>query len=152
MNSTDNDLYTHQSLQQKPRHPLWFVTFPQLWSIFSPLPLSLKTLECPHKRLRRSGHLINKINNDWNPVKIIFSPTRRTLLFSVTTRIPNIGLGRAPPGTSLHSPAEGRYTSVEARRLTAWSTPPVTSNTWIWLKECFLKIWILPSHCHGTGN
>ena len=62
-------------------------------------------------------------------IKIVSSPKRRTLLFRVTTRTPDIGLGRAPPGTSLHSPAEGRYTSVEARRSQLESWPPVTSNT-----------------------
>ena len=61
---------------------------------------------------------------------MISSPKRRTLLLRVTTCTPSIGLGRAPPGTSLHSPTEGRYTSVEARFFEVEYWPPVTSNTW----------------------
>ena len=62
-----------------------------------------------------------------------------TLLLRVTTRTPHIGLGRAPPGTSLHSPAEGRYTSVEAR-CSLPVHPPVTSNTCTnYLKGLFIQ-------------
>ena len=70
--------------------------------------------------------------------RISFSPKSRTLLLRVTTRTPLIGLGRAPPGTSLHSPTEGRYTSVETRtpgpqtpgpRNQNCHRPPVTRST-----------------------
>ena len=73
-------------------------------------------------------------------IKRIFSPKSRTLLLRVTTRMPYIGLGRAPPGTSLHSPADGRYISVEASWFMFETVPPVTNNTWIIFKECFMKI------------
>ena len=136
----NNNLYTHQSLQQKHQHHIGLVTFPQLWST-SPLPRSQSTPECPYVcEGLYTGHLKNEmIFNDCYQNKMIFSPKRSTLLLKVTTRNPHIGLGRSPPGTSLHSPAEGWYTSVEARRSFLESRPPVTRNTWILLKECFIK-------------
>ena len=79
---------------------------------------------------------------------MIFSPKRRTLLLRVTTRTPLTGLGRAPPKTSLHSPAEGWYTSVEARTsLPKWVNhlmPPVTRNTCKSFKDYLFRItWYL---------
>ena len=73
-----------------------------------------------------------------------FSPKMKTLLLRVTTRTPSIGLGRAPPGTSLHSPAEGRYTSVEASNRRLKLEPPVTSNTCNnYLKGLFIQAHML---------
>ena len=75
---------------------------------------------------------------------MVFSPKRRTLLLRVTTHTWDIGPGRAPPGTSLHSPAEGRYTSVEASNRRLKLEPPVTSNTCNnYLKGLFIQAHML---------
>ena len=61
--------------------------------------------------------------------KLILSPKRRILLLRVATRNSTIGRGRAALWTFLHSPAEMRYSSVEARMSSWESQPPVTNNT-----------------------
>ena len=123
----DNDIWSHPCPQEKQLHQLVVVTCPPLWST-SPPPRSLKTPGCPHNySCLCLCHLVS--TKMIAKVIMIFSPKKRTLLLRVTTRTPCIGLGRAPPGTSLHTPSEGRYTSVEAIRGSMPPLPPVTSNT-----------------------
>ena len=101
-----NIFWTDQSRQQKQHEKIWMRTSCRLLSTFS---LTLQTPKCLHNFFGCIPFLLKNIDFSiqMSMYDIRFLPKRRILLSSETTRTPHIGLGRLPPDTCIHSPAEG---------------------------------------------